>query len=112
MFTEIDKILNFELFLKNKDFAFKFSKNNEITLNEFIEFLNKILKTRITKKLSKKSFTEAIEKNKLKSMKGHVKNDVLMIQELKNLGYDWVVMSTSVEMENQIVCALKGKFSK
>jgi hypothetical protein len=78
-------------------------------LGEFVQFLNNILTTSTKQNLSEDLFIKAIEQNKFNNIKGHVANGVLMIQELKNLGYDWVIMNTTMDMENEIVYALKGR---
>ena len=105
----IDENLSFDLFVKNKHFGFSIDKNNEIDCREFTQFLNKQIFVGKSGKLTEEILANAIKSDRFENMKGYVVESRIWIQELKGLGYDWVVCETTVEMEKEILEALKGR---
>ena len=73
-------------------------------LKEQIEFPNKHF-------FSEEMFSEAIEKNEFKNMKARVVGSKIWIEELKDLGHDWVITGTTVQMERDVLGALAGELA-
>lgn len=105
----IDQGLGLDLFLKNKNFAFSFDKNNEVETAELVGFFNEHFFGEAPFELTTEDLQEAIESDRFSNMKAVVVESRVMIQELRGLGHDWVVVEASVETERRILEALEGE---
>jgi hypothetical protein len=110
LIQKIDNDLNLDLFLQNKNFAFNFDKNNEIDCEELVKFFNEHFFGDESLKITQKVLVDAVSSGKFVNLKGHVLDDSrIIIEELRGLGYDWIVAETKSEKENLIIESLKGK---
>lgn len=108
MLQIIDRDLSLDLFLKNKNFAFSFDKNNEVDSLELTRFFNEHFFSDCPFTLTEENLKEAIRLNQFSNMKAQILESKVVIEELRGLGHDWVVVETTVQMERQILEALGG----